>query len=82
MASVTKSKRSNQAGDVKIGGETFILFVFMFSQTFAEVVGDAEINRSVFSVAEEINVAIAHGSKLQEMDYKNKSCNDGLIRWF
>jgi len=52
----------------------------MFAETFTEIVGDAKIYSSFFSVAEEINIAIAYGSRLQEMDYKNKSCNDGLLR--
>lgn len=50
----------NQAGDVKIGGKTFILFFFMFSQAFAKIVRNAEVNCAFLSVAEEINVTIAH----------------------
>ena len=60
------------------GGEAVIALLFMFLDARDEVTGHAVVKRSVFSVTNEVNVTIAHSRRVQEMDYKNKSCNDGI----
>ena len=49
----------------------------MLLNPLANVTGHAQIKCAVLSIADEINITIAHSRNLQEMDCKNKSCNDG-----
>jgi len=54
-----------------------IIVGFVLLKTPRKVTCHAEIYRAVLSVAEQINITVAHGRNLQEMGYKDKPCNDG-----
>ena len=53
-----------------------VMFGFMFLKTPRKVGRHAKINRPVLTVRQHINITKAHCGNLQEMDCKNKSCND------
>ena len=53
----------NKARDVVTGREAFVSFFFMFAQAFREITGHANIEGSVFSVGEDVNITISHGAK-------------------
>ena len=54
----------NEAGDIVLGGEAFIAFCFMLMNALGDVVGDAKIKCAVLSIAEQIDIALAHDGNL------------------
>ena len=69
--------KPDEARDVVLCCKAIRIIVgFVLLKTPRKVTRHAEINSGVLSVAEQINITIAHRRRLQEMGYKDKPCND------
>ena len=63
--------KPDEARGVVLGCKAIRIIVgFVRLKTPCKVTRHTEINRAVLSVAEQINITIAHGRRLQEMGYK------------
>jgi len=54
----------DEAGDIVLSGEAFIAFCFMLMDALGDVVCDAKIERAVLSIAEQVDIALAHGGSV------------------